>query len=130
MNREHTRGARRGTAGPLALGTAIFAVALAGCDGILDVSLPGQTPADALNSPGSAALLVSSAQGDFECAFSNYAFTTALVAGELMGAQSSLTLIPYQRRNVRPIDTGFAEDSCAGSGGEVPPFSVPGLMRA
>jgi len=103
---------------------ALIGVTVTACDSLLDVTLPGQTPAEALDNPASSALLVSSAQGDFECAFSNYALLSGIVAGEIMGAQSSLSMIPYQRRNVRPIDTGFGEDGCGGPSGLYTPLAV------
>ena len=114
---------RRRTAAHL-VGVAVFGLMLAACDSLLDVSLPGQTPADALAGPESAALLVTSTQGDFECAFSNYTLLTGIVAGEIMGAQSSLAMIPYQRRNVRPIDTSFGEGGCDGDSGLYTPLST------
>ncbi len=100
------------------------ALLLAGCDSLLSVTLPGETPAEALDAPEFASLLVASAQGDFECAYSNFTLLSGIVSGEIMGAQSSLTMIPYQRRNVRPIDTSFGEDSCDGNAGLYTPLST------
>src|SRR5688572_7338957 len=88
-----------------ALGTLALAVALAGCEGLLDVKLPGETPAEAVDDPTYAALLVLSAQGQFENALSIYTFNSGHIAGELIGGQSALGDIPFQRRDVRALDT-------------------------
>jgi hypothetical protein len=91
--------------GRRALGALAVAVACAGCDGLLDVDLPGETPTEALDDPGYAALLVVSAQGQFENALSTYTFNAGHIAGELIGGQSALGDIPFQRRDVRSLDT-------------------------
>src|SRR5688572_13966632 len=88
-----------------ALSALALTVALAGCDGLLDVELPGETPADALDDPSYAPLLVLSSQGQFENALSTYTFNAGHIAGELIGGQSALGDIPFQRRDVRSLDT-------------------------
>jgi len=80
-------------------------LAISGCDGLLDVELPGSTPAEAVNNPALAALLVLSAQGKFEDALNIYVFNAGHIAGELVGGQSALGAIPFQRRDVRSLDT-------------------------
>ncbi|MQA88750.1 MAG: hypothetical protein GEU90_00750 [Gemmatimonas sp.] len=49
-------------------------VALAGCDGLLDVELPSQLTDQALNDPNSAADQVNSAIAHFECGYSTFAY--------------------------------------------------------
>ena len=51
---------------------AVTALALAGCDGILDVELPGQLTEDDLLRPDMAPMMVNSAVADYECAFSEF----------------------------------------------------------
>jgi hypothetical protein len=92
----------RGSRALTALGVA---VALAGCEGLLDVSLPGETPSEAVNDPTYASLLVVSAQGQFENALNTYTFNAGHISGELIGGQSALGDIPFQRRDVRSLDT-------------------------
>jgi hypothetical protein len=116
------RNHRRGKG--LALGAAVLGFTLAGCDSLLDVTLPGATPADALNDPTYATLLVTGVQADFECAFSNYVFISGHMSGELIGAQSALATIPYQRRDVRPVDQTYGEGDCGGNSGLYSPMSV------
>ena len=91
--------------GPRALGALAVAVALAGCGGLLDVDLPGETPTAAIDDPSYASLLVVSAQGQFENALNTYSFNAGHIAGELIGGQSALGDIPFQRRDVRSLDT-------------------------
>lgn len=50
----------------------LVCVALAACEGLLDVDLPGDVTADALNDPQLAETLVRSVQGDFECGYVDY----------------------------------------------------------
>ncbi|MSR21904.1 MAG: RagB/SusD family nutrient uptake outer membrane protein [Gemmatimonadetes bacterium] len=96
---------RRIGRGSRALGALALTVALAGCDGLLDVKLPGSTPEEALDDPSYAPLLVTSAQGQFENAMSTYTFNAGHIAGELIGGQSALGDIPFQRRDIRSLDT-------------------------
>ena len=102
----------------------LIALGLAGCDSLLEVTLPGATPADALDDPGYATLLVTGVQADFECAASNYAFASGFLSGEFIGGQSALALIPYQRRDVRPVNQEYGENNCAGNSGLYSPMST------
>jgi hypothetical protein len=97
---------------------------LGGCGGLLDVSLPGSTPAEALNDPTYANLIVVGVQADFECAASNYNFISALMDGEFIGGQSALALIPYQRRLVRQVNQEYGENDCGSNSGLYSPMAV------
>jgi hypothetical protein len=108
----------------LVAGALVLSAALAGCESLLEVTLPGATPADALDDPVFATLLVTGVQADFECAFSNYVFISGHMSGELIGAQSALATIPYQRRDVRPVDQTYGEGDCGGNSGLYSPMSV------
>jgi hypothetical protein len=59
---------------------------LASCNGALDVVLPGRVQEAALDNPSLATTMVASAQGDFECAFSEYVHTTGLWANEYLNS--------------------------------------------
>src|SRR5690606_10019833 len=85
----HRRGPRA-----LVVGLALASTTLTGCDSLLEVSLPGETEAEALNDPQFASLLVLSAQGDFECTLSNYVFNAGHLVGEMVGGSGALTGIP------------------------------------
>ncbi|MBI4521374.1 MAG: hypothetical protein HY701_11090 [Gemmatimonadetes bacterium] len=119
-----SRNSRNGKApGALALGAAVC-VTLAGCDSLLDVSLPGATPAEALDDPAFAPILITGVQGDFECAYTNYVYLAGVVNGELIGAQTFLGLVPYQRRDVRPIEQGYGENGCGSATALYTPISI------
>jgi len=70
--------------------SALVGVALIGglsaCDGLLDVELPGSVEADDLENPALATTLVNSALGQFECAYTNYIASTAVLADELINS--------------------------------------------
>ena len=53
------------------------------CEGLLDVELPGEVPAEAINDPLLAPLVVDGAQTDLECGFSRYVYTSGLWTDEL-----------------------------------------------
>lgn len=71
---------------------------LAGCKGVLDVTLPGRVNVDALNSPGLASTMVVSLQGDFECAFSEYVHATGLWSNELLNSSGGAEVNPWGAR--------------------------------
>lgn len=77
--------ARRRT---LAVSLVLAAQCLTACNGILEVEQPGRVLQDALDNPVLAPTLVASAQGDFECAFSEYVHTTGLWANEFLNSSS------------------------------------------
>lgn len=67
----------------------LVAGVLAGaCNGILDVEVPGRVQDVSLDNPTLAPTLVASAQGDFECAFSEFVHTTGLWANEFINASA------------------------------------------
>lgn len=111
-----------------AVGAILAGLALAACDSLLEVSLPGQTPAAALDDPAYASLLVLSAQGDFECAYANYAFQAGHLSGELIGAQSSLNVTPIQTRTIRSIDGPWGESGCGSNFALYTPLSTARFM--
>src|SRR5262245_42531907 len=115
--------ARRRHSWSFAAVEALGALALAGCDSLLQVVLPGSTPADAMDDPQYANLLVVGVQADFECAASNYAFISGLMSGEYIGGQSALALIPYQRRLVRQVNQEYGENGCDSNSGLYSPLS-------
>ncbi len=63
--------------GRWAIAGMIGAVALAGCEDILDVNLPSAVTESAFSSPASAALQVNSVLATFECAYSAFSFRAA-----------------------------------------------------
>lgn len=91
-----------GRLGALAI-TAALGLSLAGCDNLLDVSLPGDTPAEAVNDPAYAPILVTSALGRLEDAYNYYARDAGYIGGELIGGQGFLDTQHYRQRDL-PLD--------------------------
>jgi starch-binding outer membrane protein, SusD/RagB family len=75
---------------------------LVACQGVLDVSLPGNVDASALDQPSLAATLVDGAQADFECAFSQYVETTATWSNEVLNASGGAEVVGWSARFTRP----------------------------
>jgi starch-binding outer membrane protein, SusD/RagB family len=71
---------------------AVLLVAMAACDGLLDVDLPGTVEAESLDNPALAQTLLNSALGQFECAYTSYVATTGILSGEYRNASSWLNV--------------------------------------
>jgi hypothetical protein len=83
----------------------LAAVASLGCDELLEVRLPTQVPADALNDPALAPVLVRSAIADFECAFANYVVQTGQLTDELQSSTRSAGPAIWDLRRVTSVGT-------------------------
>ncbi|MGH7467216.1 MAG: RagB/SusD family nutrient uptake outer membrane protein [Longimicrobiales bacterium] len=85
---------------PMALG------ALVSCntDKLLEVDAPTRIPAENLESPASAALLVNGALGDFECALGMHIVTGAILGDEMADAQLGAAGWPLDRRDMATGD--------------------------
>jgi hypothetical protein len=94
MSYRHRANRRRGV---IAATFALIATVTA-CNGALDVVLPGKVNAGALDSPALAITMVSSAQGDFECAFSEFVHTTGLWSNELLNSSGGGEVNPWGAR--------------------------------
>jgi hypothetical protein len=77
-------------------------VLLAGCNGILDVQLPGNVTADALTNASLSATMVNGAQADFECAYSAYVYTSAVWTNEMQNASGGNEVASWSGRSFRP----------------------------
>lgn len=115
MSRHQSNGQgwRRGRGG---LGVALAGafLLLAGCDGLLDVDLPGQVEARELNDPRLAETLVLGVQADFECGFSHYVFGTGLHADELDSVSTLRNFNIWGSRNDE--QRNFGADGCEALG--------------
>ncbi len=80
---------------------ALLLAPLAACDveGLLDVDAPGQIPADRLEDPQYAGLLVNGAAADFECAIGAFVLVGGIMGDELADAQLGSTAWWYDRRD-------------------------------
>ena len=90
-------------AGAAHVGLALLAAQLlTACSGMLDVSLPGNVAASALDQPSLATTLVDGAQADFECAFSQYVETTATWSNEVLNSSGGAEVVGWSSRAIRP----------------------------
>jgi hypothetical protein len=80
----------------------VLAQLLTACQGVLDVALPGNVDASALDQPSLAATLVDGAQADFECAFSQYVETTATWSNEVLNSSGGAEVVGWSARFTRP----------------------------
>lgn len=89
--------------------TAAAALALVACstDRLLDVGAPDRVDASTLDNPASAALLVNSAVGDFECAIGSAITVEAIISDEFADAQLGAAGWPYDRRDANTQTNGI-----------------------
>ncbi len=98
--------------------SALAAVAILGaCSNILDVDFPGQIPTAQIGDPALAAVLVRSAIGDFECAYSNYMSGSAVHSDEYETANSNVPLANWGERTISPDENDYAIGTCEGNFG-------------
>ncbi|MGH7459218.1 MAG: RagB/SusD family nutrient uptake outer membrane protein [Longimicrobiaceae bacterium] len=99
------------------LSLAAVALAAASCDQLLDVEAPSEIPAENLEGPESADLLLGGAIGDFECAFGAYVVLGGVLSDELEDATQTAARWPYDQRDVDAEDENlYATASCVGLG--------------
>jgi hypothetical protein len=81
-------------------------IALAGCNtnDLLEVDAPTRIPAENLENPAAAALLVNGALGDFECALGMHIVVGAILGDEMADAQLGAAGWPLDRRDMSTND--------------------------
>lgn len=85
---------------------------LAGCDGLLDVRLPGNVIESALDDPALAPTLAESVVADFECAWNNYVVATALISDQFIQASGNLNQRNWGSRRINSEDPAYAQVGC------------------
>jgi starch-binding outer membrane protein, SusD/RagB family len=92
----------------------VFCLTLAACSDItsLKQEAPGRINAGDLEQPESAALLVESAVGDFECALGDYIVAAGAVGDELANANLANRIWDFDRRTILPTNTVYSTGSC------------------
>jgi starch-binding outer membrane protein, SusD/RagB family len=84
----------------------------------------GEVEEAQLDNPDFIPLLVDSAHGAFECAFTNYVLLAGNVGDELMNSGSFAAHFPYDQRAITPSTPGsYASSGCANDGGLYLPVS-------
>src|SRR5262249_38058633 len=102
-------GVRRAAAALLTLGVG---VGLGACSNVLDVDYPGRIPADQVNDPALASVLVSSVIGDFECAYNDYFAASSIQSDEFEASNSNGELALYGERGITANDDDYAVGPC------------------
>jgi len=100
---------RGALAGIAALGSSLL---LGACD--LAVELPGDITAAELEQPEDLPLLVTSAEGVFECAYQQYVLLSAQLVDEFMTGGSDGAYYIYDQREITPATSGYASGGCPG----------------
>lgn len=100
----------------------LMSVAVAGCDRLLAVTIPGQLADSDLDDPRLAATLVLSAQGEFECAFSGFNWAIGMYTGDFYSSSNRRTNQIFANRleNVVQMDV---ETGCLDK--QPPPVLLP-----
>ena len=99
------------------LGTAALAMAaVVACSNPLDVVTTSRIPAENVEIPSNAQLLVDGAIGDFECAFAAYVVQGGVTGEEFVYAQQTADRTPNDARRVTANDPRYATNGCAGLG--------------
>ena len=117
MSGRMPRGRRRARGHWLAMAaatmTVIASVTACNTDQLLNVKAPDRVPAETLDDPTQAGLIVNSAVADFECAFASYALAQAIMSDELSDAQLGAAAWPYDRRDMGTQTNGiYGTNSC------------------
>ena len=122
-NQTSGRVARRGRRAQmhwLAMAAAVISVAasVTACntDQLLDVKAPDRVPAETLDDPAQANLIVNGAVADFECAYASYDLAQAIMSDEFSDAQLGAASWSYDRRDFSSSPGGiFGENGCNSS---------------
>jgi hypothetical protein len=101
---------------------AAMAGSLSACDPdeLLNVDSPSRIPAEVLESPGNAELMVNSAIADFECAAGAYFVVSGLVGEELKDGLQTADRYPYDQRSLTPADRRYQAFDCQSIGTYLP----------
>ena len=90
----------------------ILCSGVAGCESLLDVELPTRVPAEALDDPAMAAILVGGAVADFECAYANYVAATALLTDELIISTEFIAPTSWDLRSITADNGNLGTAGC------------------
>ncbi len=82
----------------------------------LEVESSSRIPAENVETPANAQLLMDGAIADFECAFASYAVESATVGEEFIYAQQTADRVPADARTTLPTDVRYSTNSCTGLG--------------
>lgn len=91
----------------------VASVTACNTDQLLNVKAPDRVPAETLDNPAQAGLIVNSAVADFECAYAAYALSTGIMSDEFGDAQLGAAAWPYDRRDMGTQPAGiYGTNAC------------------
>jgi len=94
------------------------------CSDILNVDAPTQVPADLLDDPAHANLLVQGVVGDFDCALGGYIVSQGLLGDELHDGTFTASRWPTPSRTLSGTET-YGTSGCTGLGVYSPLSTAP-----
>lgn len=100
----------------LLLTIGMIAWAATACDSLLEVELPTRVPAESLDDPAMAEVLVNSAVADFECAFANYIVATGMLTDELWDSTGWIAVTVWNQRRIPANHAALNSTSCTATG--------------
>lgn len=87
-------------------------LAVAACDSLLEVELPGKVAQDALDNPGLTQTLVNSVIADTECAWSNYVAASSHHSDEFIQSSANAPMKRWGIRDITPDFSNYAGGEC------------------
>ena len=100
----------------LILTLGVVSLAVMACDSLLEVELPTRVPAESLDDPAMAQVLISSAVADFECAFANYIVATGMLTDELWDSTGWIAVTVWNQRRIPANHAALNSTSCSATG--------------
>ncbi|MBM4186353.1 MAG: RagB/SusD family nutrient uptake outer membrane protein [Gemmatimonadetes bacterium] len=85
------------------------------CSNVLDVDFPGRVPAEQIDDPSLAPVLVKGVIGDLECAYNNYVAATAAHGDEFETANSNGTGAAWGERGITSDFEDYISGPCEGT---------------
>jgi hypothetical protein len=124
--RNSRRDVRRASAFPRTAALMAVTAFIVACNTgrLLDVQAPNSVPATVFDSPANAALMVSSAIGDFECAFGGWVVATGIQSDELQDATLTAANWQLDRRDDGFTSGSYGTGGCTGTQAIYTPMST------
>ncbi|MFN0181662.1 MAG: RagB/SusD family nutrient uptake outer membrane protein [Gemmatimonadales bacterium] len=98
------------------LGAVVASVlAASACGSVLEVEFPGRVPAELINDPTLAPVLIKGVIGDVECAYNNYVAATAAHSDEFETANSNGTGASWGERGITSDFEDYITGPCEGT---------------
>jgi len=100
---------------PATLAALLIPLVFSGCDGLLDVSLPGGVTADAFENTALVGVMLNSVQAEVECAWNDYVAASSNHSDEWIQSSANAPAKRWGMRDIAPTFAPFATDGCGGA---------------